>query len=204
MTPAELAALSAYQQEQERSAARNQPQGGGIIDTLGKVALGTGLAAAGLYGAKRLGGTVDLSGVDLGKLRRKVSGFVAPRGETPGTPPPSRPATPSEVERLKTAESVERIARAERPQGVSLVDTERRRMYAKIEEPPVGWEQGARPIREIAPTSSAASRKEVYEAVAAKPDEAVPFVSIPGMESDVRVTLTDPRTGEIFKSGKST
>jgi hypothetical protein len=88
------------------------------MDTLGKVAVGAGLAAAGLYGAKRLGGTVDLSGVDLGKLRRKVSGFVAPRGETPGTPPPPRTAPTTSAERIQNIEQVTRAARAERPQGV--------------------------------------------------------------------------------------
>jgi len=203
MDPSALNSLMLGQSAMDWHERQKQAESGGIMDTLGKVALGAGLAGAALYGAKRLGGTVDLSGVDLGKLRRKVSGFVAPKGETPGTPPPSRPAPTTSVERLQNIEEVTRAARAERPQGVSLVDTERRRMYAKIEEPPVGWEQGARPIREIAPTSSAASRKEVYEAIADKPDEAVPYVSIPGMERDVRVTLTDPRTGEIFKSGKS-
>ena len=101
--------------EQQR---QKQAQSGGLIDTLGKVATGVGLAAAGLYGAKRLGGTVDLSGVDLGKLRRKVSGFVAPKGETPGAPAPSRPAPTSAAERIQNIEEVTRAARAERPQGV--------------------------------------------------------------------------------------
>jgi hypothetical protein len=95
--------------EQQR---QKQAQSGGLIDTLGKVATGVGLAAAGLYGAKRLGGTVDLSGVDLGKLRRKVSGFVVPKGETPGAPAPSRPAPTSAAERIQNIEEVTRAARA--------------------------------------------------------------------------------------------
>jgi len=105
MTPAEQAALLAYQQEQQRAAAQNQQDQGGLLDTLGKLALGAGAAAAGVYGARRL---------------LRGAGAVAPSKVAPSAAEVRRAAgaVPADVARQQRGIELTRLARAERPQGV--------------------------------------------------------------------------------------
>jgi hypothetical protein len=105
MTPAEQAALFAYQQEQQRAAAQNQQDQGGLLDTLGKLALGAGAAAAGVYGARRL---------------LRGAGAVAPSKVAPSAAEVRRAAgaVPADVARQQRGIELTRLARAERPQGV--------------------------------------------------------------------------------------
>jgi len=112
MTPAEQAALLAYQQEQQRAAAQNQQDQGGLLDTLGKLALGAGAAAAGVYGARRL---------------FRGAGAVAPSKVAPSAAEVRRAAgaVPADVARQQRGIELTRLARAERPQGVRQVNLSR-------------------------------------------------------------------------------
>ena len=112
MTPAEQAALLAYQQEQQRAAAQNQQDQGGLLDALGKLALGAGAAAAGVYGARRL---------------FRGAGAVAPSKVAPSAAEVRRAAgaVPADVARQQRGIELTRLARAERPQGVRQVDLSR-------------------------------------------------------------------------------
>jgi hypothetical protein len=112
MTPAEQAALLAYQQEQQRAAAQNQQDQGGLLDALGKLALGAGAVAAGAYGARRL---------------FRGAGAVAPSKVAPSAAEVRRAAgaVPADVARQQRGIELTRLARAERPQGVRQVDLSR-------------------------------------------------------------------------------
>jgi hypothetical protein len=108
--------LAAYAAQNQQ----NQQDQGGLLDVLGKIALGAGALAAGAYGAKRLaqelktGATVDLSSFNPKNVRRVVAEYIAPQEVVA----PSRTAPVTAVQRQQQAIKLTRQARAERPQGV--------------------------------------------------------------------------------------
>jgi len=104
MTPAELAAASAYQQEQQRLAAQKQQEAPNILDIVGKLALGAGVAAAGTLGVRRL-----LRG---GAQKAATLQDIAAVGKA------AAPTVEKTVERLGEINQYTRQARAERPAGI--------------------------------------------------------------------------------------
>lgn len=104
MTPAELAAASAYQQEQQRLAAQNQQEPSNILDVIGKIALGAGVAAAGTLGVRRM-----LRG---GAAKAATLQDVASAATT------GAPKAKEAVGRLGEINEYVRQARAERPTGI--------------------------------------------------------------------------------------
>ena len=104
MTPAELAAASAYQQEQQRLAAQNQQESPNILDIVGKLALGAGVAAAGTLGVRRLlrGGAQQAATLqDIASVGKQAA-----------------PTVEKAVERLGEINQYTRQARTERPAGI--------------------------------------------------------------------------------------
>ena len=124
MTPAEQAALLAYQQEQQRAAAQNQQDQGGLLNTLGKLALGAAGVSAGWY----LGGKA---------LKALGSKGVAPSKVAPSAAEVRRAAgaVPADVARQQRGIELTRLARAERPQGVRQVNLDQ----LQKETSNVGW-----------------------------------------------------------------
>ena len=161
MTPAELAALSGNPPQQEQ-------QSSGFIDTLGKIALGAGLAGAALVGARRLGGTVDLSTVDLGKIRRGLGAAVRP---SEAVPPPSRPAPATTAERLQRIDDVTRAARAERPQGVRQVALTGQKTDLPVARTPGTFQQFSREASGVAAAERLVSDPELLSLVKAQAAE---------------------------------
>ena len=98
----------------------NQQEQYGLLDVLGKIALGAGALAAGAYGARRLaqglktGATVDLSSFNPKNVRRVAAEYLAPKEVVA----PSRTVPTTAVQRQQEAIEFTRKARAERPQGV--------------------------------------------------------------------------------------
>ena len=108
-----LAAYAAQNREE-------QQENGGLLDALGKIALGAGALAAGALGARRLArglttsATSDLSSFSPKNVRRVAAEYLAPKEVVA----PSRPAPTTAVQRQQQAIEFTRQARAERPQGI--------------------------------------------------------------------------------------
>lgn len=126
-----LAAYAAYDAEKRRQAEQQQQNQNSLVDLLGKLALGAGAAAAGAYGYRR----AFPKGIRQAAREFVESAEVVPqaangqRSTAPlrriaqeGPPPPSVPA---EVVRQQQNIEATRQARAERPQGVRLVNLPR-------------------------------------------------------------------------------
>lgn len=112
MDPLLLAA--AYEQERLKQNQQAQPEPDSLLDTLGKVSLGAGILAGGLYGARRF--------------------FAGPKLSSPpkSAVPPSVEATvrraasvPQEVVRRQQVDEFTRQARSERVPGVRTADLSR-------------------------------------------------------------------------------
>ena len=105
---------------------REGEQKGGLIDAIGKTALGAAaiggsiLAGRDLMRGRTSSATVDLSkfGEKVADVRRAAAARIAPKEVVPA----SRPAPTTSAERLQQIEEVTRQARAERPQGIRQVD----------------------------------------------------------------------------------
>ena len=124
-----LAAYAAQNREE-------QQEEGGLLDALGKIALGAGALAAGAIGARRLaqglktGATVDLSSFSPKNVRRVAAEYLAPKEVVP----PSRPAPTTAVQRQQEAIEFTRQARAERPAGVRQGNLEDMIKQVKVED----------------------------------------------------------------------
>lgn len=170
MDPLLLAA--AYEQERLKQNQQAQPEPDSLLDTLGKVSLGAGILAGGLYGARRF--------------------FAGPKLSSPpkSAVPPSVEATvrqaasvPQEVVRRQQVDEFTRQARSERMPGVRTADLSR-----TVAQPG-------------APTEE--ERRQVYSAVASKPESELPLVYRPKGGHQEDVLITDPNTGEMFRRGRS-
>jgi len=124
-----LAAYAAQNREE-------QQEEGGLLDALGKIALGAGALAAGAIGARRLaqglktGATVDLSSFSPKNVRRVAAEYLAPKEVVP----PSRPAPTTAIQRQQEAIEFTRQARAERPQGVRQGNLQDMIKQVKVED----------------------------------------------------------------------
>jgi len=123
MTPAELAALNAYQQQQER-------EQGGFIDALGKTALAAGVLTGGALGARRLMRRLPPPAAKPEARMASTPGYEAVRRaastQLQDNPLLTRSQTPpspqSTAERMRRLEQITKEARAERMPGVIQTD----------------------------------------------------------------------------------
>jgi len=123
MTPAEYAALNGYQQQQ-------QEESGGLLDFLGKAALAAGVAAGGYAGIRSLRGKGSQLLPKRQVARPQPQGFDAVRriaaegaqAKPLVTESALPPAPLTEAQRAAQGVELVRQARAERPQGIQLVN----------------------------------------------------------------------------------
>lgn len=100
----------------------NQPQQPNLIDVLGKIALGAGVAAATGFGINRLRGRRPVQQVTIEDLGNTAAAAEETVRRAAAAPPPSRPAPGPTAARQAAAEEITRQARAERPQTVVVTD----------------------------------------------------------------------------------
>lgn len=123
MTPEELAALNAYQQQQQR-------EQGGFIDALGKTALAAGVLTGGVLGARRLMRRLPQPAARPEARMASTPGYEAVRRaastQLQDNPLLTRSQTPpspqSTAERMRRLEQITKEARAERMPGVIQTD----------------------------------------------------------------------------------
>lgn len=166
-----LAAYAAQNREE-------QQEEGGLLDALGKIALGAGALAAGAIGARRLaqglktGATVDLSSFSPKNVRRVAAEYLVPKEVVP----PSRSAPTTAVQRQQEAIEFTRQARAERPTGVRQANLTELAAAQRLAEDPellrLVKQQEAENLSE-ARSYQAKAQAEYRNLLSAKADEAL-------------------------------
>lgn len=166
-----LAAYAAQNREE-------QQEEGGLLDALGKIALGAGALAAGAIGARRLaqglktGATVDLSSFSPKNVRRVAAEYLVPKEVVP----PSRPAPTTAIQRQQEAIEFTRQARAERPTGVRQANLTELAAAQRLAEDPellrLVKQQEAENLSE-ARSYQAKAQAEYRNLLSAKADEAL-------------------------------
>lgn len=154
---------------------REGEQKGGLIDAIGKTALGAAaiggsiLAGRGLMRGRTSSATVDLSkfGEKAADLRRAAAERIAPQEVVPA----SRPAPKTSAERLQQIEEVTRQARTERPQGVRQVDLRGQRTDLPTARTPGTFQEFSREASGVAAAERLAQDPELLSLVKAQAAE---------------------------------
>ena len=154
---------------------REGEQKGGLIDAIGKTALGAAaiggsiLAGRGLMRGRTSSATVDLSkfGEKVADVRRAAAERIAPKEVVPA----SRPAPTTSAERLQQIEEVTRQARTERPQGVRQVDLRGQRTDLPTARTPGTFQEFSREASGVAAAERLAQDPELLSLVKAQAAE---------------------------------
>ena len=226
-----LAGAYLAEEDKKRREGEGQTRQDNLLDTVGKIALAAGATAGAVVAGRRLAGgqntsaTFDLSkvaGEGARNLRRAAAAKIAPQDVVP----PSRPVPTTGVERQRQVVEDTIRARSERPQGVVTVNLPQPKT---ARDPWTGRETITDPfgVGTVPPRTQTTSptegttrllepvalsrRQAAYASAAAKPESELGRVYAPkgGLQDVVPdqeladVLITDPRTGEVFRRGKS-